>query len=327
MKSFLHVGYPKCGSSFLQRHYFVEENDFFDLSADRQWRNYFYHQLLEAQSSFYTPTTPPLPDKGLLSRFSVGVSNESFLAGGKPSTGTVDYAVKLSRYKEIFPHTKVLIVIRNQADLVFSQYVQLVRVGYMKSIDTYLKELMWDSQQSIWGRLCFDKIFEITKNVFNDVLILPYEYIFEYEEFIHQLNNFFERSCIPPNKIENAASDDNAVNVMRMLNIIFRHGYGKSYQSIQPSHMVGGGRFEVNNLSFKKPNDNVTRNIRRWSSRITKGSPTPKNKARNKFKEKYQGIFEEHFADSNCMLNDILQLDLGKYDYVGTYQVSSSSGT
>ena len=111
---------------------------------------------------------------------------------------------------------------------------------------------------------------------------------------------------------------------MRMLNIIFRHGYGKSYQSILPSHMVGGGRFEVNKLSFKKPNANVARNIRRWSSRITKVLPAPKNKARNKFKEKYKGIFEEHFADSNYMLNDILQLDLGKYDYVGTDQASSS---
>ncbi len=297
------------------------------MAADRQWRNYLSHHLMEAQSSFYTSTIPPLPDSELLSRFTVGVSNENFLGGDKVSMGTVDYAVKLSRYKNIFPHTKVLIVIRNQVDLVYSQHVQLVRVGYTKSIDTYLKELMWDSQQSIWGRLCFDKIYDITKNYFDDVLVVPYESILEYKVFIQQLNNFFERSYTPPNKIVNSASDDNSVRVMRMLNIIFRHGYGRSYQTILPSHMIGGGRFEVNKLSIKKPNANVARNVRRWSSRITKGLLTPKHKARDKFKERYKTVFEDHFSDSNHILNENVRLDLGKYDYVGMEKTSPSRGS
>ena len=109
MKTFLHVGYPKCGSSFLQTSYFVEENNFFHLIKDRQWRNFLYHQLLTAQSSFYAPTTPPLQDTGLPAKFKVGVSAEDFM-----ENDGVDYAVALSRFKNIFPDTKVFIVIRNQ---------------------------------------------------------------------------------------------------------------------------------------------------------------------------------------------------------------------
>jgi len=319
MKTFLHVGYPKCGSSFLQTHYFVEENHFFNLTKDRQWRNFLYHQLLAAQSSFYVPTTPPLPDTGLPAKFKIGVSSEDFM-GDKG----VDYAVALSRFKDIFPDTKVLIVIRNQQDLVFSNYIQMVKVGYTRSIDTYLKELRWDAQQSIWGKLYFDKIFQTTKNVFDDVLILPYEYIFEYEGFVQQLNNYFERKYLPPNIMENVTSDQNVVAVMRILSMLFRHGYGKPYNSILPSHMVGGGRFEVNNLQWERPSTNVSRNIRLWSSRIGKRLPTPKNNARKQFQERYRSLFEEHFSDSNYRLNEILQFDLGKYDYVGTDQASSS---
>ena len=202
--------------------------------------------------------------------------------------------------------------------MVFSNYIQIVKFGYTRSIDTYLKELRWDAQQSIWGKLCFDKIFQITKNVFDDVLILPYEYLFEYEGFIQQLNIFFERKYLPPNKIVNVTSDQNFVAVMRILSMLIRHGYGKPDKSILPPNMVGGGRFEVNSLQWERPSTNVTRNIRRWSSRIGKRLPTPKNNARKQFQERYRSLFEEHFSDSNYMLNEILQFDLGKFGYVGT---------
>ena len=161
-------------------------------------------------------------------------------------------------------------------------------------------------------------IFQITKNVFDDVLILPYEYLFEYEGFIQQLNIFFERKYLPPNKIVNVTSDQNVVAVMRILSMLIRHGYGKPYKSILPSNMVGGGRFEVNSLQWERPSTNVTRNIRRWSSRIGKRLPTPKNNARKQFQERYRGLFEEHFSDSNYRLNKILQFDLSKFGYVGT---------
>ena len=118
------------------------------------------------------------------------MSVEGFVCGD-----SIDYALALSRYKEIFPDTKVLVIIRNQQDLIFSHYIQMVKMGYTRSIDTHLKEIMWNSQQSIWGTLSFSNVYEITKSMYDDVLMLPYEDIWEYEHFIGQLNKFFEKKA------------------------------------------------------------------------------------------------------------------------------------
>jgi len=141
MNTFLHVGYEKCASSFLQQHNFIEENGFYQLIRDRLWRNFLYHQLCAAQTSYYDPTHPTLPDSHLFKKFNVGMSVEGLVCGD-----SIDYALALSRYKEIFPDTKVLVIIRNQQDLIFSHYIQMVKMGYTRSIDTRLKEIMWDSQ-------------------------------------------------------------------------------------------------------------------------------------------------------------------------------------
>ena len=119
MNTFLHVGYTKCASSFLRQHYFIRENGFYEIKVNRLWRNFLYHQLCAAQTSYYDSAHPPLPDSQLFKNFNVGLSAEGFVCGD-----SIDYALALSRYKAIFPDTKVLVIVRNQPDLIFSHYRQ-----------------------------------------------------------------------------------------------------------------------------------------------------------------------------------------------------------
>ena len=102
--NFLHVGYPKCGSTFLQNQYFVEENGFHNLlvHAPHVWREFIQHELITAHSVVYSGEAPQILDKNVLEK-DVGLSNENIVVS------PIDYPVLLDRWAELFPETKVLV--------------------------------------------------------------------------------------------------------------------------------------------------------------------------------------------------------------------------
>ena len=75
-------------------------------------------------------------------------------------------------------------MVRNQLDFIYSGYGQRILSGYFRSVDEHIRELIWDVQRSVWGRLFYDQIFQITKNVFDDVLVLPLERMTRGDEYI-----------------------------------------------------------------------------------------------------------------------------------------------
>ena len=337
MKTFLHVGYPKCASSFIQDYYFIPENKFIDIVDNPEnggeWRDYLNCQLLTAQNSWFNSSHPAIPSVPNEPGWMLGLSAEEFLDTER--AGGVDYDVALSRYKDIFPDSKVLIVIRNQPSLIYSYYQQHVRHGYTRKIDTFIKELIWNAQQSIWGRLCFDRIYQITTDIFSDVLLLPFELVaVDRDEFVSRLNQFLgmggkindptvghkHRADVhAPSgpKRTNPSPSSTTTETMRLLNLVFRHGFGKTYHSILPDHMVGHGRFHMNRLSWNEPSGNLTWSVKKWANRIGNRLPSSST-AREHFFIRHKELFEDNFAESNARLDKILKLNLGKYNYVGT---------
>lgn len=279
---------------------------------DENWSKFIQHQLLTAQSTYYDNSCPLLPkpenDKQL-----IGCSYEGFTDGLQ----NVDYSLMLERFSEIFPNTKILIVIRRQQDLIFSNYNQYVKSGYFKSIDTYLEELIWNSQQSIWGRLFYDKIYEKTCDIFKDVLIIPYEMMkYDYGDFIGKLNLFFEKNAIVENKSINYSPNDFVIILKRLANYFVRHGIGSPYMSVLPGYCVGRGRYSVVKLEKSEPSKLFRTFSWKWASRI--GRRIPFNKSVNqraKFQSKYSQLFMDHFAKSNLKLDRQLQLNIEKYGY------------
>ena len=140
----------------------------------------------------------------------------------------------------------------------------------------------------------------------------------DYSGYIMDLNSFFETNAVVPNQKYRETPSNTAVLAMRTLNSLFRHGYGLSMMSIQPSYNVGPGRGRVNNI-VPPIEGNRRRNIRVWSNRIDKIIPIFNRRINNCqiYREEYKDLFVERFGDSNRRLGELTGLDLGKYNYPG----------
>ena len=312
--NYLHVGYPKCGSSFLQNAYFTQENGFCNLliHAPHEFRDFIAHDLLISDSMSYSGKMPAITEHSVFKK-NIGLSAEDFI------TAPVDYSLLLDRWTELFPTSKVLIVIRSQPDLIYSWYVQLINAGYFRNIHQFTRELMWDRQRSIWGRLDYDSVARLTIEKFTDVKIVIYETMnTDYSGYIRDLNSFFETNAVVPNQKYRKTPSYTAVLAMRTLNSLFRHGYGLSMMSIQPSYNVGPGRGRVNNVILPVEG-NRRANIHKWSKRIAKIMPKFDRKINNRqiYRDEYEDLFVECFGESNRRLRDLTGLDLGKYNYPG----------
>ena len=312
--NYLHIGYPKCGSTYLQNSYFTQENGFLNLliHAPHEFRDFITHDLLISDSMSYSGKMPAIPE---LSEFkkNIGLSAEDFI------TAPVDYSLLLDRWAELFPTSKVLIVIRSQPDLIYSWYVQLINAGYFRNIHQFTREIMWDRQRSIWSRLDYDSVARLTIEKFTDVKIVTYETMnTDYSCYIRGLNSFFETNAVVPNQKYRETPSNSAVLAMRILNRLFRHGYGLSMMSIQPSYNVGPGRGRVNDVILPVEGNRRT-NIRKWSNRIAKIMPVFNRRINNRqiYREEYEDLFVECFGESNRRLRDLTGLDLGKYNYPG----------
>ena len=311
--NFLHVGYPKCASTLLQTQYFTPTNGFINLAEDPDWKIFIENQLLSAQSSYYFSQPPEFSIPENLKPCMVGLSSENFLDGVQ----LVDFKLALERWRALYPDTKVLIIIRKQDDLVYSHYIQYVRAGYFRGIDSYLREIMWNSQQSFWGRLYFDRIYEITRDIFDQVLVMPFEMISSFDQFIKTLNNFFGVSAETRNTIVRKSSSDLSHSMIRAMNIFLRYGYGKSHMSILASGVVMSNLYKFNDIDGIDPAERSIGRMRHKLINRLDRKFTMNFNNRQRFVNTYAQLFREKFSESNRRLEDTLQLELAKYKYPG----------
>ena len=310
--NFLHVGYGKGGSSFLQKYYFIKDNGFLNLARHPDWRAFIQDGLLTAQSIYFPSINcPPIPRQDGQNPLCIGVSEELFLGDG------VDYRVKLERWKAIFPETSVLIVTRNQLDIVYSGYCSHVPDGYYRSINRYLRELIWDAQATYFGSLFFDRAYEITKEYFDRVLVLPYELMSSSDLFFEEINQFFDVTGRVPSLRVNASANDTVLLVMRILNFLFRHGRARPQMTILPSYIIGSSRFDLNQVPGKEPSPVFRKQLNKIATKIGRNIPIDR-KTRQAFHNTHYHLFEEWFGESNRRLQKMINRDLSPYGYVGT---------
>ncbi len=140
----IHVGYPKSASTTLQKHLFCKHPDINYLGAyptanigvdtaeaaasDCEYlRNAdlrrFYHDLINMDSLEFTQgDTADLFKRSirpLLSPQKLNVFSHEALT----NTYSADRGVKARRLKRFFPNAKIIVIIRNQADFLRSQYI------------------------------------------------------------------------------------------------------------------------------------------------------------------------------------------------------------
>ena len=309
---YLHAGYGKAASSFLQKHYFIEDNGFLNLSRYPEWDSYLQDGLTTAHSLYFpTKSRLELPENAVNGSLIPGASDEIFLSDG------IDYRIKLERWKELFPESKVLIITRNQLDIVFLGYRTWIRDGYFRSLESYIREMIWDMQASTLGWLFFDRAYEITKEYFDEVHMFPYERISNFESFLNEINEFFGVDVQLKNVPVNTSSNDSVVKVLRILNYLLRYGRGRSYMTLLPNYIVGPTRFKSNNVPGKEPSPRLRKMVNKLAVRVGSRFPS-KGNGREVFFNEFGQLFEDIFGESNRRVELLLGIDLGKYGYVGT---------
>ena len=182
----IHIGMPKCASSWLQRRF---------LKRPHGYRRCF--GPLQAQLGFIDPRpfewTRPR-HIGLKQPDGLVPTITCEMLAGNPLTGGADGEMILSRLHRAIPQARILMVIREQGAMLRSLYQLLVNWGCPYAIDTLLgADLPGNVPRFDPAYLRFDRIISAYQQAFGRerVLVLPLELLQrDALRFLGQINRF-----------------------------------------------------------------------------------------------------------------------------------------
>lgn len=179
MRPLLHIGYHKTGTTYLQKRVFNSAQSGFSRIGEP----------LALRAAFVEPKTSTFDPEQARGRFEAEVeeaiqedltpvfSLERF--SGRPAVGGQDSRVLADRLHATFPNARVLIVIREQVDMIVSVYKMIIKRGGAQSLPQFVNPP--SGVESI-PHFRFDfheyhHLIEYYREAFGaeNVLVLPYE--------------------------------------------------------------------------------------------------------------------------------------------------------
>ena len=165
----IHIGFPKTATTWLQKKFFPKVENY----------QYFMPWVSNVEIIGVDPMDPNYNMSKWKEKDNLIISNENFLGIGRTS-GFIRVGLA-NRLKEIFPDAKIILFIRNQIDLIASEYSWYVKKagctlspekfirykdGHVHNIFTYKPH-----------HLMFDKVIDLYTNLFgkNQVYVYLYE--------------------------------------------------------------------------------------------------------------------------------------------------------
>jgi hypothetical protein len=192
MNVFLHIGYPKCFSTTLQRNYFsthpdihyggigIESNiDFVNNEVNLLFESgiiYFRNAVYKLHKQKFMDSVERFLAQSPDEKFIAGFSSEHLLFNFTPQG--VDYTIKLERLREIFGEKiKLIVVIRDQFKLIQSLYKEYVRLGYFQSYEDFVYWIYKYQDRNFLCELMYGDVIEHLYTLFNknNVLLLDFE--------------------------------------------------------------------------------------------------------------------------------------------------------
>ncbi|MBY6165702.1 sulfotransferase domain-containing protein [Pseudooceanicola nitratireducens] len=214
--------------------------------------------------------------------------------------------VSFSRIKAMFPNAKILISVREQAQVILSIYGQYLRFGFTSNLNRFLRQPEGYYAEVFHPVLSleyydYQRLFHYASKVFGEdaVMMAPLEYMMaETEEFLgrlekhtgHKLQNV---SANRKQKIVNAALSGQAYQLMRFLNYFYSQDSRWQFKQDGKNFLAG-----------------------KVASRFDRLVP---KSARQRKKEKELALvrskLSSNFAQSNRELSLEIDVDLEKYGY------------
>lgn len=310
--TFLHVGYPKCASSYLQRLIFPSIGNLADLTKldhETKWMLFKdnpdlpeFRRRVEAAVEYRESNRNHqiLSYEGLLPNPFQGFTDLYWEVRRKRGVDTrryhqPDHCVP-RRLAKAFPEAYVIIVIREQIDWVISHYKMYWRRGHTSaSIDSFCK----DYKES------YDKVVGHYLDVFGPerMLVVPFELLCDNpSSFVNQVTDFIAPGCEPkiPNKRENSAPE------------LLRDVMCYRSKRILKSKLKGDDR-------RSNPLNRIGSNLILWSARLAARPyytlKYGKKRDEVEIDEKTLNAIRPAIAESNRKLEEMTGLDLKKFGY------------
>lgn len=171
----IHVGYPKTASTYLQAHLFREEFGFQQFGT---WAE-IWARLIGPNPLWYSPeavreTVEPTRRTGAARGLIPVITHE--LLVGHPVSGGHQAAWVAQRLADLWPEAQILMVIREQRQLLYSLYAQYARGSGPLSLEEYMFPPGGERQPSFDFRyLEFDRLIRLYQKRFPRVKVLCFE--------------------------------------------------------------------------------------------------------------------------------------------------------
>jgi hypothetical protein len=285
---------PKCGSTWLQKHFFRPRHGFVQALST------FDTLLLFVKAkSFQWQDCRAQLDMEKADKLVPVVSLEVLV--GEPLSGGSDGEAILQRLHQTLPDARVLFVIREQRAMLRSLYKSLVTFGYPYKIDTVLyNDLVGNIPTFDLSYLCYHYPIEAYQRVFgkDSVLVLPYE-LFSARpgEFMDTIRSFcgIEADRFPIRAETGRRENINRSLVSLEIKRLFNRYVAKTRFSVEglykPTNISGKGNYEPPVPGF----------VERWLER--------------RFAEKVRYVTEDYFAESNDRVEAAGGLNLAEFGY------------
>ena len=189
VKLLIHVGYPKTGSSWIQKSLFQNSSAGFAplFGIDSITRGAIMKFLILPNALAFDPAQSLKHFQPAILEVTTGglvpVLSHERLAG-TPHSGGYDSKELTNRLAEVFPRAKVLLVIREQRSMIVSTYKQYVRNGGPCSLRIYLHPPRSDGRMPLFDFQYFEyhRLVGYYQELFglSNVLVLPYELFRDY---------------------------------------------------------------------------------------------------------------------------------------------------
>lgn len=226
----IHIGFPKTATTWLQKNFFPKVQNY----------EYFLPRVSNVEIIGVDPMDPLYNPGKWKQKDNIIISNENFLGVGRIS-GFIRIGLA-NRLKEIFPEAHIVLFIRNQIDLIGSEYSWSIKnAGCTFSPEKFIrfKNPHWHNTFFAYKphHLMFDRVINLYKELFGD----DHVHVFLYEDLKENpkefINRFSEKMGF---KVNPGSIDFNPVNtklrkgllpIIRFINIftkpkiLYRHHF------------------------------------------------------------------------------------------------------
>lgn len=244
----IHIGYPKCMSTALQRDFFSKHPDIYYLGSgqlgyDHDWIDDDVSALFEVSLRYeseliFNRDKAKETISNHFDRYFDAEDKKLFCVSSESMSFTlnfdIDPVLKAKRLQELFGRdAKILMITRNQLDLFRSYYFECVRGGYPGYFESFLEYHYYFQFHSIFNDLYYDKLCELYCDVFHpsQVMVLAYEDMKkDPESSLRRICEFVDISVGNYQlAFHNDSSDKKFLQAIRYLNEKFPNNMGNTY--------------------------------------------------------------------------------------------------